>query len=199
MLAGSTQVAIARTPANRGIAAITLRQTAKLGLKMSQSQPASARSGVVELDAIDRHILAILQRDARIPNTELADEVGLTPAPTLRRVRRLEEEGIIHRYVALLDPKQVGRDLMVVVRVTMDKQTKQGFETFAEHMRGRPEVLECYLCLGDTDYLLKVCLPDLDAYQKFLVDVLAAIPGVRNTASTIVVKQEKYTTSLSLE
>ncbi|SMB92688.1 Lrp/AsnC family transcriptional regulator [Deinococcus hopiensis] len=152
-----------------------------------------------ELDDTDRHILRVLQTDARMPNTELADEIGLTPAPTLRRVRRLEEEGIISRYVALLDPKQVGRDLMVFVRVTLDKQTKQGFETFAEQMRGRPEVLECYLCLGDTDYQLKVCVADLDAYQRFLVDVLAAIPGVRNTASTIAVKQEKYTTSLALE
>ncbi|WP_233554681.1 MULTISPECIES: Lrp/AsnC family transcriptional regulator [Deinococcus] len=153
----------------------------------------------VHLDATDRKILTILQRDARIPNTDLADEIGLTPAPTLRRVRRLEEEGIIHRYVALLDPKLVNRDLMVMVRVTLDKQTKQGFEDFAEKMRSRPEVLECYLCLGDTDYLLKVCVPNLDAYQSFLVDVLAAIPGVRNTDSTIVVKQEKYTTSLPLE
>ena len=152
-----------------------------------------------DLDATDRRILTILQRDARMPNTELADEIGLTPAPTLRRVRRLEEEGVIHRYVALLDPKLVNRDLMVMVRVTLDKQTKQGFETFADHMRTRPEVLECYLCLGDTDYLLKVCVPDLDAYQTFLVDVLAAIPGVRNTASTIVVKGEKYTTGLAVE
>lgn len=152
-----------------------------------------------ELDSIDRKILAILQRDARIPNTELAEEIGLTPAPTLRRVRRLEEEGVICNYVALLDSKQVGRGLTVLVRVTLDKQTKQGFETFAQTMRERPEVLECYLCLGDTDYLLKVCVPDLDAYQKFLVDTLAATPGVRNTASAIVVKQEKYTTSLPLD
>ena len=152
-----------------------------------------------DLDATDRRILTILQRDARIPNTELADEIGLTPAPTLRRVRRLEEEGVIHRYVALLDPKLVNRDLMVMVRVTLDKQTKQGFEDFADKMRTRPEVLECYLCLGDTDYLLKVCVADLDAYQNFLVEVLAAIPGVRNTDSTIIVKQEKYTTSLPLD
>ena len=151
------------------------------------------------LDATDRKILTILQRDARIPNTDLADEIGLTPAPTLRRVRRLEEEGIIHRYVALLDPKLVNRDLMVMVRVTLDKQTKQGFEDFARQMQRRPEVLECFLCLGDIDYLLKVVVPDLDAYQHFLVNTLAAIPGVRNTASTIVVKQEKYTTSLALE
>lgn len=156
---------------------------------MSQSQ----------LDAIDRHILSILQRDARIANTELADEIGLTPAPTLRRVRRLEEDGIIQRYVALLDPHKVGRELMVMVRVTLDKQTKQGFEDFARTMQARPEVLECFLCLGDIDYLLKVVVPDLDAYQHFLVNTLAAIPGVRNTASTIVVKQEKYTTSLPME
>lgn len=159
----------------------------------------SNNSSIPELDRIDRQILTILQKDARIANTELADEIGLTPAPTLRRVRRLEEEGVIHRYVALLDPKRVNRDLMVIVRVTLDKQTKQGFHDFADQMRERPEVLECYLCLGDTDYLLKVCVPNLDAYQRFLVDVLAAIPGVRNTDSTIVVKQEKYTTSLPLE
>ncbi len=157
------------------------------------------RHSAPDLDATDRRILSILQRDARIHNTELADEIGLTPAPTLRRVRRLEEEGVIHRYVALLDPKLVNRDLMVMVRVTLDKQTKQGFEDFADKMRARPEVLECYLCLGDTDYLLKVCVADLDAYQNFLVEVLAAIPGVRNTDSTIIVKQEKYTTSLPLE
>ncbi len=88
---------------------------------------------------------------------------------------------------------------MVLVRVTLDKQTKQGFEDFATKMQSRPEVLECFLCLGDVDYILKVCVPDLNAYQHFLVNTLAAIQGVRNTASTIVVKQEKYTTSLPLD
>ncbi len=172
-----------------GIRATILLIRVIMRLKMSQNN----------LDAIDRQILTILQRDARLPNTELADEIGLTPAPTLRRVRRLEEEGIIQRYVALLDHKKVGRDLLVLVRVTLDKQTRQGFNDFATQMQARPEVLECYLCLGDIDYLLKVSVPDLDAYQHFLVNTLAAIPGVRNTASTILVKQEKYTTSLPLE
>lgn len=153
----------------------------------------------VELDPIDRKILEILQRDARIPNTELADEIGLTPAPTLRRVRRLEEEGVIRQYVALLDAKKVNRELLVIVRVTLDKQTKKGIEEFAQQMIARSEVLECYLCLGDTDYLLKVCVANLDAYQTFLIDVLAAIPSVRNTDSTIVVKQDKYSTSLSMK
>lgn len=153
----------------------------------------------VELDITDRKILEILQRDARIPNTELADEIGLTPAPTLRRVRRLEEEGVIRQYVALLDAKKVRRELLVIVRVTLDKQTKKGIEEFSQQMIARPEVLECYLCLGDTDYLLKVCVSNLDAYQTFLIDVLAAIPSVRNTDSTIIVKQDKYSTSLSMK
>ena len=151
------------------------------------------------LDAIDRKILAILQQNGRIPNTELADEVGLTPAPCLRRVKRLEDEGYISRYVALLDPRKIGRELVVFVEVSLDRQTKRGFETFAERMRARPEVLECYLSLGEADFILKVAVPDLDAYQRFLVDVLAAIESVRNTKSIIAVKQEKSTTSLPLE
>lgn len=151
-----------------------------------------------DLDAIDRKILAILQERGRIPNTELADEVGLTPAPCLRRVKRLEDEGIIDRYVALLDPGKVGRDLVVFVHVTLDKQTKQGFTTFAEKMRAQPEVLECYFCLGEYDFLLKVMVPDLGVYQRFLVDVLAAMPEVSNTNSTIAAKEEKRTTVLAL-
>lgn len=151
-----------------------------------------------ELDTIDCKILDILQRDGRIANTELADEIGLTPAPTLRRVRALEDQGVIQRYVALLDAKQVGRELTVFVNVSLDKQTKPGFTLFAEHMSRRPEVLECYLCLGESDFLLKVCVPNLDAYQRFLVDTLAAIPGVRNTNSTIIVKTEKNTTRLPI-
>lgn len=193
MLAGPLLTAIATSKNFAAFFATRLRPAGYFEAEMSNSRP------FPDLDPTDRQILSILQRDARIANTELADEIGLTPAPTLRRVRRLEEEGVIHRYVALLDPKLVNRDLMVMVRVTLDKQTKQGFQDFAEQMRSRPEVLECYLCLGDTDYLLKVCVPNLDAYQRFLVDVLAAIPGVRNTDSTIVVKQEKYTTSLPLD
>lgn len=100
--------------------------------------------------------------------------------------------------MALLDAKQVGCELTVFVNVSLDKQTKPGFALFAEHMSRRPEVLECYLCLGESDFLLKVCVPNLDAYQRFLVDTLAAIPGVRNTNSTIIVKTEKNTTRLPI-
>lgn len=153
----------------------------------------------LELDEIDIRLLNILQRDGRIPNTELADEIGLTPAPTLRRVRQLEEAGLIRRYVALLDPDMIGRGFLVMVRVTLSGQTKAGFETFGEQMRRRPEVLECYLCLGGTDYFLKVATRDLMEYQRFLVDVLAANPLVQHTDSILVVKQEKQTTALPLE
>lgn len=173
--------------------------------ELSEHEPSSTPSAEMSpkkqptvLDAIDRQILDILQRNARISNTELADEIGLTPAPTLRRVRRLEEEGVIQHYVALLSPKHIGRELMVIVRVNLDKQTKQGFDDFAKQMQARPEVLECLLCLGGTDYLLKVCVPDLEAYQKFLVDVLTALPSVQNTDSIIVVREEKYTTKLPI-
>lgn len=151
-----------------------------------------------ELDAIDRRILDVLQERGRLPNTELADEVGLTPAPCLRRVKRLEDEGFIRGYVALLNAKKVGRDLTVFVHVTLDKQTKRGFTTFAEKMRKQPEVLECYFCLGEYDFLLKVVVPDLNTYQRFLVDVLAAMPEVSNTNSTIAAKEEKHTTRLPL-
>ena len=160
---------------------------------------ADAQQDGVALDEIDIRLLNVLQRDGRIPNTDLADEVGLTPAPTLRRVRRLEEAGLIRRYVALLDAEKIGRGFLVMVRVTLQGQTKAGFETFGEQMRRRPEVLECYLCLGGTDYLLKVATRDLMEYQRFLVEVLAANPLVQHTDSILVVKQEKQTTALPLE
>lgn len=151
------------------------------------------------LDEIDVRLLNILQRDGRIPNTELAEEVGLTGAPTLRRVRRLEEAGLIRRYVALLDPEKIGRAFLVMVRVQLSGQTKAGFDSFGEQMRRRPEVLECYLCLGGTDYFLKVATRDLMEYQRFLVEVLAANPLVQHTDSILVVKQEKYSTAYPVQ
>ena len=150
------------------------------------------------LDAIDKKILAVLQRNARIANTDLADEVGLTPAPCLRRVRRLEEEGFIAGYTALLDAKKIGMGLTVFVMVTLDRQTKNTFDDFAQKMRSRAEVLECYLMLGDKDFLLKVCVADLEAYQNFYLDHLTRIAGVRNINSIIAVSEEKRSTVLPI-
>jgi Lrp/AsnC family transcriptional regulator, leucine-responsive regulatory protein len=149
-----------------------------------------------ELDAIDRKILAVLQRNARIPNTELADEVGLTPAPCLRRVKRLEELGFVAQYTALLNQKKLGLGLTVFVTVTMDRQTKSTYDDFTARMRARPEILECYLILGERDFLLKIVVADLEAYQRFYLDQLTRAPGVRNINSIIAVSEEKRTTVL---
>ena len=151
-----------------------------------------------ELDAIDRRILEVLQRNARIANTELADEVGLTPAPCLRRVKRLEELGFIAGYTAVLDHKRVGLGLTVFVTVTLDRQTKRTYDDFAAQMRAAPEVLECYLILGERDFLLKIVVADLDAYQRFYLEVLTLAPGVRNINSIIAVNEEKRTTALRI-
>ncbi len=152
----------------------------------------------IALDELDHKILEILQKNARIPNTELADEVGLTPAPCLRRVRRLEEAGIIARYSALLEPKKVGLGLMVMVMVTLDRQTKAVYDRFTAQMRQRPEVLECLLLLGDRDFLLKVRVADLEAYQRFYLQHLTVLEGIRNVNSLIVVSEEKMETALEL-
>ncbi len=151
-----------------------------------------------DLDLIDKKILEGLQRNARIANTDLADEVGLTPAPCLRRVRRLEEDGFISGYTALLDAKKVGVGLTVFVMVTLDRQTKGTYDDFATKIRSRAEVLECYLILGDRDFLLKVCVADLEAYQKFYLEHLTRISGVRNINSIIAVSEEKRSTVLPL-
>jgi Lrp/AsnC family transcriptional regulator, leucine-responsive regulatory protein len=150
----------------------------------------------LELDAIDRKILGVLQRNARIPNTELADEVGLTPAPCLRRVKRLEELGFVAQYTALLDQKKLGLGLTVFVTVTMDRQTKSTYDDFTARMRARPEILECYLILGERDFLLKIVVADLEAYQRFYLEQLTRAPGVRNINSIIAVSEEKRTTVL---
>ena len=151
-----------------------------------------------ELDAIDRRILEVLQRNARIANTDLADEVGLTPAPCLRRVKRLEELGVIAGYTAVLDHKRVGLGLTVFVTVTLDRQTKRTYDDFAAKMRSAPEVLECYLILGERDFLLKIVVADLEAYQRFYLEVLTLAPGVRNINSIIAVNEEKRTTALPI-
>ena len=124
---------------------------------------------LIELDSIDHKILEILGRNARIPNTELADEVGLTPAPCLRRVKRLEEAGVIEGYFARLNPSSLGLGLTVFVSVTLDRQTKGTYDTFAQKIKVHPEVLECYLLLGERDFLQTRRLGGCFALLDFLV------------------------------
>ncbi len=150
------------------------------------------------MDTIDRLILSILQEDARLPNVHLADAVHLSPSPCLARVKTLERDGIISRYVALLDPAAVGLGVNIFVQVRLERQTEKGLKAFEEAVAGRPEVMECYLMTGTSDYLLRVALPDLDAFQKFVTGVLTKIPGIGNIQSSVALKQVKYKTALPL-
>jgi DNA-binding Lrp family transcriptional regulator len=151
-----------------------------------------------ELDATDWKILALLQEDARISNVDLAKAVGLSPSPCLARVRALEEAGFIRRYVSLLDPQRVGLMVSVFIQVTLEKQVESALEVFERAIRDRPEVMECYLMTGESDYLLRVVVPDLQALERFILNFLSRVPGVGNIRSSFALKQVKYQTALPL-
>jgi Lrp/AsnC family leucine-responsive transcriptional regulator len=150
------------------------------------------------LDPTDWKILALLQEDARMSNVDLAQAVGLSPSPCLSRVRALEEQGFIRRYVTLLDPQRVGMKVSVFIQVTLEKQIEPALEVFEKAIRGRPEVMECYLMTGEADYLLRVVVPDLQALERFILNFLSRVPGVGNIKSSFALKQVKYQTALPL-
>jgi DNA-binding Lrp family transcriptional regulator len=152
----------------------------------------------MQLDDIDLKILEHLQENARISNVELADEVGLSPAPCLRRVRALEEAGVIRRYLALVDQTALNIGVTVFVQVTLDLQVEGRLEIFEHAIMSRPEVLECYLMTGDADYLLRVVVPDVPAYERFLRDTLTRIESAAGIKSSFALKQVKYFTGLPL-
>lgn len=150
------------------------------------------------LDSIDAKILEVLQTDARISNVELSRRVGLSPSPCLRRVRDLEREGVIRQYVTLLDPATLGLGVSVFVRVRLERQVEDALEALENAVRERPEVQECYLMTGDTDYLLRVVVPDIAAFERFLMDHLTRVPGVGSIQSSFALKEVKYRTDLPL-
>jgi len=150
------------------------------------------------IDAIDWQILDRLQDDARLSNVDLARAVNLSPSPCLARVRRLEAQGLVRRYVTLLDPVKLGLTVSVFIQVTLEKQIEPALEAFERAVRSRPEVMECYLMTGDADYLLRVVVPDVPAFQRFIVDFLSRAPGVGNIKSSFALKQVKYQTALPL-
>lgn len=150
----------------------------------------------IQLDRLDRRILAVLQQDGRIQNVELARRVGLSPSPCLRRVRLLEEAGIIERYVALLDAAKVGAGFTVFARVWLAAQDEDTVSGFVEQVRSFPEVLECYLMAGDCDFLLRVAVADLDAYRRFQVEHLNRIKGVQSVKTDIPMQEIKHSWEL---
>lgn len=152
----------------------------------------------MDLDPIDLRILDRLQRDGRITNVELAKAVGLSPSPCLRRVRDLEDAGVVDRYAAVLDQAAVGLSLSVFVQVTLERQVETALETFEKTIGERPEVMECYLMTGDSDYLLRVAVADVASYEQFLKNHLTRIPGVASIKSSFALNRVKYETALPL-
>jgi len=151
------------------------------------------------IDRTDQRILQVIQEDARISNADLAARVGLSPSPCWRRVRALEQRGVIRSYVTLASPKALGLSVNVFVNVTLDKQVEDNLERFERAVLARPEVMEVYLMTGDFDYLLRVVVPDIDSYQRFVLEHLTRIAGVASIKSSFALKQVQYKTALPLE
>ncbi|MDR2013931.1 MAG: Lrp/AsnC family transcriptional regulator [Rhodanobacter sp.] len=151
------------------------------------------------IDRYDRRILAILQEDGRLSNQDLAEQIGLSPSPCLRRVRALEEAGFLIGYRALVDPKMVGLTLMALIHISMDQHTPERFDTFEKAVKEIPEVLECLLVTGqDADYQLKVVVKDMEAYQALLLNRITRIKGVTGVHSSFVLRRVVDKTALPL-
>ena len=148
------------------------------------------------LDAVDLKILALLQVDGRISINDLASKVGLSPSPCLRRVRILEKSGVIARYVAVLDQRAAGLPVSVFISVKLEKQKEDLLDKFAKTIARWPEVLECYLMTGPRDYWLRVVVPDLAAYERFLKTKLTRLEGIASIESSFALEQVKYTNVL---
>src|SRR3712207_543262 len=150
----------------------------------------------MKLDAIDRRILRALQRDGRLQNVELAKQVGLSPSPCLRRVRRLEEAGVIARYAAILDPAKIDLSMTLFARVWLTGQDEETVGPFVAAIQELPQVVECHLMAGDCDFLLRVLVKDLDDYRRFQIEHLGRIEGVRNIKTHIPMQKVQQSTEL---
>jgi len=151
------------------------------------------------LDAIDFRIIAALQADATLSNVELADRVGLSPSPCLRRVKRLEQDGYIEAYRAILQRNRVGLSLTVFVGVKIESHANARAGSFEDVILGMPEIVACHMISGDTDYLLEVVVPDLEHYRRFLLDKLLELAIVKDVRSNIAIRTLKAGAPLSLD
>ena len=151
----------------------------------------------MEIDRFDRQILQVLQKNGRISNQDLADLIGLSPSPCLRRVRALEEAGLITGYRAMVKAKLLGYTLMALIYISMDKHTPERFENFEQKIREISEVLECLLVTGqDADYQIKVVVQDMDAFQDLLLNRITRIQGVTGVHSSFVLRRVVDKTAL---
>ncbi len=153
----------------------------------------------MKFDEVNKQILSILQEDGSITNSELAKKIGLAPASTLERVKKLEKTGVIRKYVALLDAEKVGRDIVAFVEISMSEHSAEAIRLFSSEIAKIPEVLDCHHISGDKDFLLKVVTDSIKNYEKFALEKLAVIPHVGKISTLFVLSTIKSETSLHLE
>jgi Lrp/AsnC family transcriptional regulator, leucine-responsive regulatory protein len=151
-----------------------------------------------DLDTIDRRIIAALQADGRLSNVDLAERVGLSPSPCLRRVNRLEKEGYIEGYRAVLNRQRIGLGFSVFVGVKLDSHANEKADTFDKAVVAMPEVIACHLVSGESDYILEVVVADLESYQQFLIGKLLVMPIIREVRSNIAIQSLKAGAPLPL-
>jgi len=149
-------------------------------------------------DATDLRILTELQNDSSLTNIELSKRVHLSPSPCLTRVKALEANGVIDRYVALVNPKQLGLNLSVFISISLKEQSKSALAEFEQRIAEHDEVMECYLMTGDSDYLIRVAVADITALERFILEQLSPIPGIEKIRSSFALKQVRYKTALPM-
>lgn len=151
---------------------------------------------MTDLDAIDRKILRVLQADASLSTSDVAERVGISQSPCWRRIQRLKDEGIIRAQVVLLDRKKIGLNAQVFAQVKLNAHGRQHLEEFSEAIRRFPEVLECYVLMGTVDFLLRIVTADIEAYERFFFEKLSRVAGIQEVNSIVALSEIKATTAL---
>src|SRR5882757_4533288 len=170
--------------------------TAKIGINYHIWSPKPEFIPMLALDAIDRKILRLLQSDSRMTMQALADQVGLSVSPCHRRVKLLEQRGVITRYIATVDQKSLGLHVSVFISIKLARQKEEDLNRFAKAISKWDEVLECYLMTGNRDYLLRVVAADLASYETFLKTKLTRLDGIASIESSFALSQVKYSIAL---
>lgn len=153
----------------------------------------------MKIDSIDKQILSILQQDAQITNVELAKKIGISPPAMLERVKRLEKNGIIKRYVAIVDPSKVSKGIFALVSVSLSAHQLSSIDQFTRQIKKLDEVLECYHVAGEEDFILKIAVSSIEEYEKFILSKLTKINGVSKVNTKFVLSTVKYNTKIKIE
>ena len=169
-----------------------------MSAKRNPSPVAARRKDALRLDEIDRRILRALQQDARLTTAQLAERIGLSTTPCWNRLKRLEQQGYIDGYIALLNQEKLGLPETVIIEVTLDRHDEEVLERFGQVLADLPEVIEAYLTTGDYDYLVKVAVESPAGYERFLREKLYRIPGIRHSRSSFALRCLKKLTSVQV-